>query len=147
MNVTFKYFFFFKNLFKWQQRNSNLKQVSSSPVAVIWISDIKEFLDTQAVRECRITLNVYVTWSKHNQFSYLKKKNVSFWRYIDYCVFEENANFKICDVIILFIPHYSFYYFVRYHQNEIGQKLLQYFQLIFSFIMKTGSLLKALPQF
>ena len=50
---------------------------------------------------------------QNNQFSYLKKKNVSFWRYIDYCVFEENANFKICDVIILFIPHYSFYYFVR----------------------------------
>ena len=72
-----------------------------------------------------------------------KEKNVSFSRNIDYCVFDENANFKICDVIILFIPHQN----PRYNQNEIGQKLLHYFQLIFSFIMKTGNLLKALPQF
>ena len=35
-----------------------------------------------------------------NEIFYLKKKFVSFLRYLDFCVFHESANFKIYDVII-----------------------------------------------
>ena len=72
----------------------------------------------------KVTSTSKSAWCVINEFFYLKKKNVLFSKYLDFCVFANSVDFKICDVIIDIATYWKlllclFLLNPTYYQNEI----------------------------
>ena len=55
----------------------------------------------------------------YNKLFFYQKKKVSFWRYLDFCVFVKSTNFKICDIIINIV--YYFFWILGSIKKRFGQ--------------------------
>ena len=78
-----------------------------------------------------------------NGFFIGRKNNISFSRYLYFCVFDECANFKFSDVIVnitvLHIRSYIFDCFFRILWNLKYGDIGKYFKIVFTLIVKTGN--------